>query len=316
MSEQNRQEYSRRSRQSGRRRKQNRRGGAIVLLAAILICAGILVISTLGSGGNTPAATGSAGPGASPAASGQLTPSPLPEDTAAPEPTPTVTPTPTPTPTPAPTQAAYDYTAPAPASDPVEMDYFADAVFIGDSRTDGLQLYSGISGTTFLCYKGITVYDVMNQDKKVITIGGQKYSVLDALAMGQYRKVYISLGINELGYYNSAGFAEKYGSFIDEVRRIQPGAIIYAQSLVPVNPDKCKASGQPDWLNNEGIAGYNAALQQMCQEKQVVYLNISEALVDANGTLPAEATVDGLHFTRDWYKKWLDYLMNHTVAQS
>ena len=37
------------------------------------------------------------------------------------------------------------------------MDYFADALFIGDSRTDGLRLYSGIKGADFYCYKGLTV---------------------------------------------------------------------------------------------------------------------------------------------------------------
>ena len=153
------------------------------------------------------------------------------------------------------------------------------------------------------------------EDKKVVEIDGQKYTILEALGKGSYAKVYIALGVNELGYQNSNSFAQTYGQFIDKVRELQPGAEIYVQSLVPVNPEKCKASGQPSWLNNEGIANYNAALQAMCQEKQVIYLNISEALVDEQGILPAEATVDGLHYTKDWYKKWLEYLMTHTVAQ-
>lgn len=196
------------------------------------------------------------------------------------------------------------------------MEYFSDAVFIGDSRTDGLQLYSGIKGTTFLSYKGITVFDVMErEDKKVVEIDGQKYTILEALSKGSYAKVYVALGVNELGYQNSGAFAQTYGEFIDKVRELQPGAEIYVQSLVPVNPEKCKASGQPSWLSNEGISYYNTALQAMCQEKEVIFLNISEALVDEQGILPAEATVDGLHFTKDWYKKWLEYLMTHTVAQ-
>lgn len=52
-------------------------------------------------------------------------------------------PTPTPTPTPVP---AFDFTQPAPETAPVEDGWFSDAVFIGDSRTDGLRLYSGIRG--------------------------------------------------------------------------------------------------------------------------------------------------------------------------
>ena len=317
MPDQNRQKNGRSGR-SGRHRAPRKHSGVMVLLTAVLVCAGVLAAAAMGSAGEPPAVGASTALSEHPAASQQTSSEPAPTTAATPAPSPVSTPTPTPTAVPEPSAKAeeYDYAAPAPVSDPVEMDYFADAVFIGDSRTDGLQLYSGISGTTFLCYKGITIYDVMDRDKKVISVGGQNYSMLDALAMGTYEKVYISLGINELGYFNSAGFAQEYGEFIDEIRSLQPGAVIYAQSLVPVNPDKCKASGQPYWLTNDAIADYNTALKQMCEEKQVVYLNISEALVDANGVLPAEATVDGLHFTRDWYKKWLEYLMTHTVDQS
>ena len=31
------------------------------------------------------------------------------------------------------------------------------------------------------------------------------------------------------------------------------------------------------------------------------------------GTLPAEGTTDGIHFTRSWYEKWYGYLKTHTV---
>jgi hypothetical protein len=38
----------------------------------------------------------------------------------------------------------YDFSQPAPEDGEAEEDYFSDAVFLGDSRTDGLRLYSGI----------------------------------------------------------------------------------------------------------------------------------------------------------------------------
>ena len=41
--------------------------------------------------------------------------------------------------------------APVPESEAVDDGYFADAVFIGDSRTQGLRLYSGLKDTTWLC---------------------------------------------------------------------------------------------------------------------------------------------------------------------
>ena len=52
------------------------------------------------------------------------------------------------------------------------MDYFADALFIGDSRTDGLRLYSGIKGADFYCYKGLTVFEM--DDRAVVELDGGK----------------------------------------------------------------------------------------------------------------------------------------------
>ncbi|OUO34217.1 GDSL-type esterase/lipase family protein, partial [Flavonifractor sp. An306] len=217
-----------------------------------------------------------------------------------------------PTPTPEPTPAPFDFTQPAPATEAVEMDYFSDALFIGDSRTDGLRLYSGITGADFYCYKGLTIFEM--ESKQVIELDGSKYTVVEALERGkQYKKIYISLGINELGYYNDEAFHNTFASFLEKVRELQPDAVIYLENLVPVNPDKCKANKQAYYVNNDRVAAYNAIFPQLAQEEHVVLLDVATALSDENGILPADATVDGVHFTKAWYQKWLAYLMEHTV---
>src|SRR5699024_4211778 len=143
------------------------------------------------------------------------------------------------------------------------------------SRTEGLQLYSGIEGATFFCYKGITIFDVMAEDpKKVVTLDGNKYSVVGALehTAGQFGKVYISLGVNELGYYDDQGYHDKFCALIDEVRRTQPDAVIYLQNVVPVNPELC-AKNWPSYVNNEKVNTYNEILDQVAEEKEVVLLD-------------------------------------------
>jgi len=89
--------------------------------------------------------------------------------------------------------------------------------------------------------------------------------------------------------------------------------VIYLENLAPVNPGKCKANRQPYYVNNDRVADYNAIFPRLAEEQQVVLLDVAAALSDADGVLPAEATVDGVHFTKDWYKTWLAYLMDHTV---
>lgn len=277
-----------------RRRKRRRRAKPPLWLMAVLVsCVALLVIYPMlqRDGGQAVAVPDAS---ASPA------------DVSAP-------PTPSPTPTPAPTPTPYDYSQPVPEREKVEMEWFSDAVFIGDSRTDGLRLFSGISGADFLAYTGITVHDIMN-DRRVIRDGDQKISILDALARKQYGKVYVSLGVNELGYFDPEGFAETYGRFIDAIRVSQPDAKIYVQSLIPVNSAKCDANNISDYVTNEGIANYNASLAAETAAKQAYWVDVAAALIDETGEVSAEDSADGVHFQKSGYIKWLDYLMTHTVA--
>ncbi len=231
-------------------------------------------------------------------------------------PTPTLTPIPTPTPTPEPTPEpeptpVYDFTQPVPQAEPVGDDYFADAVFVGDSRTDGLRLFGGIPETTFIQHSGITVFEVGT--RSAIRIDGQKYTVLEALALKQYKKVYLMLGVNELGYYNDEGFRTEYTGLVDKIRELQPNAVIYLQNLVSINPDKAKANNQPYYVTNEQIAVYNDIIAGIAADRHALLVDVNAALVGEDGILPREGTTDGVHFSKDYYKLWYEYLKSHTV---
>lgn len=214
----------------------------------------------------------------------------------------------------APTVPAED-PAPSPVSPAESVDgdaWFSDAVFIGDSRVDGLQLYSGITTkATFLEHTGLTVYEVRD-GKKVIRRDGEKISVLDALSGGSYGKVYIALGINELGYFDPTGFAETFGEVVESIRELLPDARIYIQSLIPVNAEKCKANDAAYYITNEAIASYNEALAAYFADKDVYLLGVPETLVDENGEMLSEYCADGVHFKKDGYVLWLNYLTAHT----
>ncbi len=279
-----------------------------VLLAALVVCVVLLLLPALGRSTQQTAGVPSPAPSdAMPQVSPEM------PDVSPVEPTETPAPTPVPTPTPAPTPSVSPTASEA--NREVDMSYFSDALFIGDSRTEGLQLYSGIEGATFFCYKGITIFDVMAEDpKKVVTLDGNKYSVVGALehTAGQFGKVYISLGVNELGYYDDQGYHDKFCALIDEVRRTQPDAVIYLQNVVPVNPELC-AKNWPSYVNNEKVNTYNEILDQVAEEKEVVLLDLHSALGTSDGILAKENTSDGVHFNKAWYQEWLRYLMKHAV---
>lgn len=229
----------------------------------------------------------------------------VPTATVSPSPTPEPTPTPTPTP-------AFDFSQPVPHGVSVDMDYFSDALFIGDSRTQGLRLYSGVKGATFYDYTGLSIFGVNNPG--LVTVDGQSYSIVEALQKGpQFGKVYIAFGMNELGYYNTENYLATFGKFLDQVKEAQPNAVVYLQNLAPVDEAKCAKYGQASCITNARVAVFNELFAQLAREHRVCLVDVYSALSDENDGLPSEATSDGIHFQRPWYETWLACLMSHTV---
>ena len=206
---------------------------------------------------------------------------------------------------------AYDFSQPAPAREAVDNLYFEDAAFVGDSRTDGFMLYSGIGTGENLAANGVSIFKLA--ERKSLTIDGEKYTPLEALALKQYGKVYIALGVNELGYNNDKGYYEKFCAAIDEVRRVQPNAVIYIQGLIPVNEAQYLAATGHDYLTNDHLRVYNQLMQQVAEEKKVAYVNVYEAFADENGSLPEGDSRDGVHLYKESCQRWLEYLRTHTV---
>ena len=206
----------------------------------------------------------------------------------------------------------YDFTRPAPERAPVDNSYFQNAAFVGDSRTDGFLIYSGIGTGKNLTSNGLSIFKL--EEKKALTIDGEKYTLLEALALEQYSQVYLSLGVNELGYYNDAGFYQSYCAAIDHIRRLQPQAVIYIQGLIPLNEGQIvAANGNKYNLTNEHLRVYNDLMRQAAEEKQAVFLDLYTEFVDENGELPAEGSHDGVHLSAEYCRRWLEYLKAHTV---
>ncbi len=208
--------------------------------------------------------------------------------------------------------AAYDFSKPCPESEAVDNSYFEDAAFIGDSRTDGFLIYSGIGCGENLTSNGLSIFKLGT--KKALTIDGQQYTLLEALALKEYGKVYLSLGVNELGYYDDEGFYKAYCDAIDAIRACQPNAVIYIQGLIPLNEDKIAESGGASYLTNEHLLVYNDLMKKAAEEKQVVFLDLNPEFTGADGQLPADASKDGVHLRSDYCKAWLEYLKTHTVS--
>lgn len=204
---------------------------------------------------------------------------------------------------------SYDYSSPVPQSAPVDDSYFSDAVFMGDSRTEGFALFSGLDTMTTYASRGLNVSTVFTD--ATIDLNGTMVTAIDALRNTSFSKLYIMFGLNEASWPYSEVFIDEYGDIIDEARAINSNAIIYIQSILPVTKS-CSDSSES--FNKTKIDSLNAMLQQLAAEKQVYYIDCEKALADSEGYLPEEASTDGIHFGVPECEAWLEYLKTHTVS--
>lgn len=204
---------------------------------------------------------------------------------------------------------SYDYSMPVPESTAVDNSYFDDAVFIGDSRTEGLIMSMGLSNTVSYTCKGLMVDTLFTEP--VVRKNSKKITVMDALKETDFAKIYIMLGINETGWEYSEVFIESYGKVIDAIREINPRAIIYVQEIMPVSQ---KVSSTHKYIKNDKIYEYNSLIRKMAEEKQIYLIDTAGAVAGEDGNLPADAATDGIHLKKEYCERWLEYLKTHTVT--
>ncbi len=189
-----------------------------------------------------------------------------------------------------------------------KVNFDSTVAFIGDSRTQGFIMYNGLKKVQDYSYIGLMV-DTAISKEFIKTNDGNKITILEDMKNKDIQKVYIMLGLNELGWSYPQVFKLKYGELIDEIRKIKPNCTIYLQSIIPVTESKDKSD---KIFNNKNVDEFNKLIQELSSEKNVKYLDVKSALVDEKGFLPEEASTDGIHIDIDYCKKWLDYLKNNS----
>lgn len=190
----------------------------------------------------------------------------------------------------------------------VDESYFDDALFIGDSRMEGFGLHSGLKAT-FYAATGLQLHEIDRY--KVVRTEAGKVPIFTVMQPDLYKKVYIKVGLNELGWGTDEQFLQEYADLIARVRELEPGAIIYVHGLIHVTA----AKSQSDPVHtNEKINARNAMLQQFALEQQAYYVDINEVVSDADGALLPDLTSDGIHLKAQYMELWKNYLMAHAVV--
>ncbi|MDE7427964.1 MAG: hypothetical protein K2N00_01605, partial [Lachnospiraceae bacterium] len=188
--------------------------------------------------------------------------------------------------------------------------YFNDAAFMGDSRTMGISDYAGFDGADFFCENGMTIYKLLEDAGVTYQKTGEKVDLKEMLQEKQYGKIYIMLGMNELGYGDTNKYLKQYLKVVQQIREWQPDAVIFIMANLHISQEKNNMESE---FNNVNINDKNVASARLANGRDIFYLDCNPIFTDDEGYLQAELTFDGVHLYAQHYDKWGEFLLEHGV---
>lgn len=182
-----------------------------------------------------------------------------------------------------------------------------DSLFIGDSRTVGLMEYSCIDGADYFCNVGMSVYNIHQKSLSVPDVG--KVTLTELLNNKKYGKIYIMLGVNEVGYKSSTT-VKKYSELLDFVQARQPDSTVFIQANLHVAKSR---SDTDSVVNNAAIDALNAEFAKLADGKSRLYIDANVLFDDESGGLSPDKSQDSTHLYAKYYKEWGEWIVKQTA---
>lgn len=209
-----------------------------------------------------------------------------------------------------------------PACESVDLSYFDNVVFVGDSVSVTLQWYcqanGALGGAQFLCSGSLSATNALwpvSSQSVHPSYNGRKLPVEDGVAECGADIVYIMLGVNNVSFGVDRAVSDML-AMIDNILARSPDVQIIIQSVTPMTATSAIRSNV---LNNEVIARYNRAMYDICLERGWYYLDVAEAFADGDGFLSRAYCSDpdnmGIHLTSSAAAVWVEYLKTHVPAR-
>ncbi len=193
----------------------------------------------------------------------------------------------------------------------VHLEYFDDAVFLGDSLADGFYEYqktTGIDTATFFTNVSLQPSSFLNGNYVNVRAYEEPVDAMAKIKEIQPGKIYIILGTNAMNLSDEEFLAD-YTLLIDSLKQASPNSVIYINSLTPVTAQK---SAENPIYDANRIISLNNSLAKLASSKSISFVNTYEIFATMDGHLNEDLNYDGIHLTPTGYKNWADYLLSHT----
>jgi hypothetical protein len=209
-----------------------------------------------------------------------------------------------------------------PESTPVDGSYFDDAVFVGDSVSLKLEYYESavdkLGTAQFLTAgslgSGNALWEI-SEESVHPSYNGEKMLLKDSVALTGAKKLYIMLGMNDLGVYGVEDTVANYVTLLESILSETPDLTIYVESMTPLTSTSTIIG---DSLNNDNVRLYNQKMAETCQAKGWYFVDVASVMYDSDGNLNRDYCSDpddmGVHFTEAGCEAWIQYLYTHTAG--
>jgi lysophospholipase L1-like esterase len=126
---------------------------------------------------------------------------------------------------------------------------------------------------------------------------------LDSIVRAEPRVIALMIGFNDL----SAGRSPEQvvadiEAVVGALREGTPRTRLIVQSVLPARV------GRGTSVSPETIVETNRGIEALCQKLGVEYLDVWSKMADADRSLPADFTVDGVHLNGAGYQRWASVL--------
>lgn len=123
-------------------------------------------------------------------------------------------------------------------------------------------------------------------------------------------KVFIMIGINDIaGGTPDSIIIANHEKIYKRLKEAAPSTKIYVESLLPTNNDFTEFKRHQNKGNH--IQFINAALQQLCIQYHLTYIDLYTHFLDENGKMSKQYTNDGLHINGYGYALWKKLLIDN-----
>lgn len=183
---------------------------------------------------------------------------------------------------------------------------FGNVLFIGDSRTVGLRDYADLGAADVFAENGLNIFRLF---KDAVNVPGKGQITLENLLLSnQYDKIYVMLGINEIGY-NLDKVIEKFGHVIDKLQNYQPNTTIYIQANLMIQKSR---SDRDSIYNNANMRYLNDHMAAFGDGIKRIFIDVNPLFGDGAGNLAPQYACDDFHLIGVYYTVWADWIWETT----